>query len=173
MSGARLENWFFRDNDTIGGQVYGHYAFADGTFIFTSRVGTIGSDWVVRTKNSNYILGKHLSDSNGSYRDEVTRTCSPELLINPKELLSNGALGLAGEAGECVDLIKKHLHHGVPLDKTKLIKELGDVRWYLELLAISADVSMEEIERQNTEKLRIRYPIGFNTADSIARRDVT
>lgn len=95
------------------------------------------------------------------YRDNVLRTANMKS-VSFKDKLSLGGLGIGGEAGEVVDLIKKVLHHDKPLDKDKLIKELGDVRWYLEYLAITIDVSMEEIEAANVTKLKARYPNGFS-----------
>lgn len=53
---------------------------------------------------------------------------------NVSRLLNLGAMGLAGEAGEVADLLKKVLFHDRELDRDKLIQELGDVRWYLECL---------------------------------------
>lgn len=102
-----------------------------------------------------------------NYREEVLRTASAA--VDP---LSLGAMGLAGETGEVVDLIKKHVHHKVPLDREKLINELGDVRWYFELLCHCAGVDMQEIEERNILKLRKRYPEGFSTQASIDRKDV-
>lgn len=73
------------------------------------------------------------------------------------------ALGLAGEAGEVADIIKKEVWHGKPRDRQHLIEELGDVRWYLELAAKILGVSMKQIEHANREKLVKRYPTGFAT----------
>lgn len=101
------------------------------------------------------------------YRKEVLRTAASH-----PDQLSLGAMGLAGECGEVVDLIKKHVHHGAPFDRDKFIKELGDVRWYFELLCSCVDVSMAEIEEKNVEKLRKRYPDGFSTQASIERKDM-
>lgn len=101
-----------------------------------------------------------------SYRENVLRTAADHV-----DLLGLGAMGLAGESGEVVDLIKKHIHHKVPLDKEKLIKELGDVRWYFEVLCHCAGTTMEEVERLNIEKLKKRYPNGFTTQASIERKD--
>lgn len=115
-----------------------------------------------------------------TYRDEVLRTCTPGFLSNFRLMLSNAGLGLAGEAGECADIAKKFLHHEAPdadkalFDATyreKMIKELGDLRWYLELAAHAIGVSTEEIERTNATKLRKRFPVGFNTADAKAKAD--
>ena len=82
---------------------------------------------------------------------------------------ANAGLGLTGEAGEVADLIKKFVMHGHTLEKDKLIKELGDVRWYLELACILAGTTMEEVEQRNIEKLMARYPNGFSTEASINR----
>ncbi len=73
----------------------------------------------------------------------------------------NGALGLAGEVGEVVELIKKDRFHSRPLDRTKLCSELGDVLWYLTYLAASFGLTLEEIAGANRDKLRARYPDGF------------
>ncbi len=114
---------------------------------------------------------KWLTQGDGSYRKEVLRNVNHELLATPKDILSCAGMGLAGEAGECVDLVKKHLHHGVPFDREKMIKELGDVRWYLELMMHACNTTIEEVERLNVEKLRKRYPEGFTTKASVERAD--
>ena len=98
------------------------------------------------------------------YRTNVLRTCPNIDKDDVSTKLGLGALGLAGETGEVVDIIKKVLHHGMPLEEVreKIVKELGDVRWYLEYLAMAMNVTMEEIEAVNVAKLRARYPDGFN-----------
>lgn len=106
-----------------------------------------------------------------NYRKEVLRNLNPAHVKNAEEVLTLGAMGLAGEAGECVDLVKKHLFHGVPLDRDKLLKELGDVRWYFEVLCHAAGTDIEEVERLNVEKLRLRYPDGFTTEASVKKAD--
>ncbi|MEO5367574.1 MAG: nucleoside triphosphate pyrophosphohydrolase family protein [Magnetococcus sp. WYHC-3] len=112
-----------------------------------------------------------------NYREEVKRTANADKdavieRFSKSPFLLNAASGLAGESGEFCDLVKKHVFHGATLDRDKVIKELGDIRWYLEQAAYLMDVSMEEIERLNVEKLRKRYPEGFNTQASIERKDV-
>lgn len=83
--------------------------------------------------------------------------------------LTNVGLGLSGEAGECADLIKKHLHHGHPLDREKLMRELGDVMWYAALGCKVLGVTLEEVASQNIAKLQERYPDGFTSERSIHR----
>lgn len=110
--------------------------------------------------------------TNMNYREEVLRVCNPAVLADPVKLLSNAGMGLAGESGEVIDLIKKHLHQDQPLNKEKLINELGDVLWYAELLSYALGVTTDEAKAINNEKLRKRYPDGFSVKDSIERRDI-
>lgn len=103
------------------------------------------------------------------YQKEAIRTANMNL---PDEMkLATFALGLGGEAGEVQDMLKKHLGHGHPLDKTKLAKELGDVLWYIAALADANGLHIEGIAAQNILKLRARYPQGFSTQDSLNRKD--
>jgi len=84
--------------------------------------------------------------------------------------MASFAMGLAGEAGEVVDLLKKHLGHGHDLDADKLTKELGDVLWYVSAIAQSAGLELGDIARANVEKLRKRYPDGFSVEASRNRK---
>lgn len=84
--------------------------------------------------------------------------------------LLNAILGLAGESGECCDLLKKTMFHGHPFEFSKMVEELGDVRFYLEYAAEAIGVSMEYIEAMNVNKLNLRYPDGFDAERSMKRR---
>lgn len=77
------------------------------------------------------------------------------------KLLNLGALGLAGEGGEVVDLIKKHLFHGKPLDREKLLEEMGDQLFYYQCLLEAVDASFEEVVNRNDQKRRKRFPHGW------------
>lgn len=81
----------------------------------------------------------------------------------------NWAMGLAGEAGECLDLVKKWFFHGHPEVGSKLREELGDVLWYVAVMADELNVNLSEIARANTAKLRERYPEGFTPKASQER----
>ena len=98
------------------------------------------------------------------------RTLNPEL--SQKDVLINSVMGLCGESGECIDIVKKWLAQGHALDKDKLAKELGDVAWYLAEAATALEIPLEEILAANIEKLKQRFPEGFTTEDSMARADV-
>jgi NTP pyrophosphatase (non-canonical NTP hydrolase) len=84
---------------------------------------------------------------------------------------SNYAMGLSGETGEVVDLIKKEVHHGHLEYSFPIMKELGDVLHYLAGIATMYGLSLEDIATHNIMKLAKRYPNGFNTEDSIKRVD--
>jgi len=103
------------------------------------------------------------------YQEAAIRTRNNEL---PKVVqLATLGLGLGGESGECADLIKKHVGHGHPLDEAKLVKELGDVLWYIATLADELGVSLSEVAERNVAKLKERYPEGFEQGRSLNRKE--
>lgn len=104
------------------------------------------------------------------YRNEVFRT-SPPVSSQP-EALNFCALGITGEGGEVADIIKKWLYHGHELDESKLLLELGDVLWYINRAAFALGLTLEDVMQANVDKLRKRYPDGFSTQASLARKDV-
>lgn len=91
--------------------------------------------------------------------------------LKEKDVLINGVMGLCGEAGEAIDLVKKHLAQGHVLDKERLAKELGDIAWYLAETAYVLGYSLEEILQMNIDKLQKRYPNGFSVEQSINRKN--
>ena len=91
--------------------------------------------------------------------------------LDKKQILTNAVMGLCGESGEACDIVKKHLFHGHELDREALIKELGDVAWYLAEAAEALDVSLDEVFERNIAKLKKRYPEGFSSERSINREE--
>ena len=103
------------------------------------------------------------------YQQLALRTLNPQL--NKKDVLINGVMGLCGESGEAIDIVKKWLAQGHELDREKLAKELGDIAWYLAETAYALDIPLEDIFRANIEKLQKRYPAGFSAEESINREE--
>ena len=101
------------------------------------------------------------------YQQLAMRTLNPEL--NKKDILINGVMGLCGESGEAIDIVKKWLAQGHNLDKDNLAKELGDIAWYLAETAYALDIPLESILQGNIDKLRKRFPEGFDTQRSVER----
>lgn len=86
------------------------------------------------------------------------------------EHLINGALGLAGESGEVADLVKKAYMQGhKEIDRSMIVKELGDVLWYIAETAAAIGCDLESIAQRNIDKLRNRYPDGFDAERSMKR----
>lgn len=116
-----------------------------------------------------------VSASLQQYQDFVSGRMGQRFKDNLKEGLSCFALGLAGEAGEVADIIKKVFYHDHPLTpelRAKILKELGDQMWYNVGIAVLLGFKATDIVDANMAKLAVRYPNGFTEADSIARRDV-
>ena len=101
------------------------------------------------------------------YQKLAMTTLNPEL--SEKDVLINGVMGLCGESGEAIDIVKKWLAQGHELDKEKLAKELGDICWYLAETATVLGYDLEDIMAANIEKLKKRYPEGFSSDRSVNR----
>lgn len=74
----------------------------------------------------------------------------------------NGCLGLVGESGELCDMVKKWVFHEKELDEVHLKKELGDVMWYVAMICHSMNWNLDEVLQMNVDKLKARYPEGFD-----------
>lgn len=109
-----------------------------------------------------------------SYTDMALKTLNKDV-FEQRDLLLNASLGLSGEVGEVNDIIKKYMYHGHKLDndtKEKVILELGDVCWYVALMAWAIDkTKFEDVLNKNIEKLEKRYHGEFSTEKSINRKE--
>lgn len=101
------------------------------------------------------------------YQKRAMKTLNPAL--EKKDVLINSVMGLCGESGEAIDIVKKWLAQGHTLDKEHLAKELGDIAWYLAEAATALDLSLGDILQANLNKLEKRYPNGFETRRSLSR----
>lgn len=105
------------------------------------------------------------------FQKAAMRTVSGISSVCNDNLLLNGVMGLNGEAGEAIEIVKKSMFHGHNLDKEHLAKELGDVSWYLAISAQSIGYDLETIFKMNVEKLMKRYPDGFDEGLSKNRKN--
>lgn len=103
------------------------------------------------------------------YQKLAMTTQNPAL--SERDVLLNGVMGLCGESGEAIDIVKKWLAQGHELDKAHLAKELGDIAWYLAETATALGLTLEEILQANIDKLKARYPEGFSTEKSLHRKE--
>ncbi|MCH3922559.1 nucleoside triphosphate pyrophosphohydrolase family protein [Limosilactobacillus sp.] len=82
-------------------------------------------------------------------------------LYGNEQVLTNCALGLAGESGQVVDLVKNYTFKSKQLNRAELMHEMGDVLWYLSQIAEWADIPFDEVAKANIAELNRRYPGGF------------
>lgn len=103
------------------------------------------------------------------YQKAAMATLNPAL--DKKDVLINSVMGLCGESGEAIDIVKKWLMQGHELDREHLVRELGDVAWCLAEAATALDVPLEAVFQGNLDKLRQRFPNGFDTGASVKRKE--
>lgn len=101
------------------------------------------------------------------YQQAAQRT-SNTLTFSAK--LENGLLGLCGEVGELADHYKKYLFQGHEYDREHMKKELGDCLWYVAETACGLGCTLEDIAQMNINKLKARYPDGFDPDKSMHRK---
>ncbi len=101
------------------------------------------------------------------YQELAMTTLNPQL--SKKDVLINSVMGLCGESGEAIDIVKRWLAQGHELDKAHLARELGDIAWYLAEAATALEIPLEEVFQGNIDKLKKRYPDGFEVKRSLVR----
>jgi NTP pyrophosphatase (non-canonical NTP hydrolase) len=90
---------------------------------------------------------------------EYQRQVMAGMRVKPgTDRLSHAALGLAGEAGEVADQIKKSQYEGGTLDEHKLVNEMGDTLWYLTYLCGRLGITIPDLAKLNIRKLAARRP---------------
>ena len=108
------------------------------------------------------------------YQRNAMRTASGISTSCPENLLLQGVMGMSGESGEALDIVKKIIFQGHELNeatKEHLIRELGDVLWYVATTAEALDIPLETVMQVNVDKLRARYPMAFDTERSQHREE--
>lgn len=84
--------------------------------------------------------------------------------LNDWSLALHACLGMAGETGETIDILKKCIFQGKVYDNEvamHLRKEIGDTMWYIAELCTAMGFDLDDICDMNIEKLKARYPNGF------------
>lgn len=105
------------------------------------------------------------------YQELCMRTCSKVASATSENLILQGVMGMSGESGEALDIVKKYFFQGHDIDKEHLVRELGDVLWYVATCARGLGVSLEEVMTTNINKLKERYPDHFDSDLSMHRKE--
>jgi NTP pyrophosphatase (non-canonical NTP hydrolase) len=110
---------------------------------------------------------EHPTMTINEYQSQALRTES-HVTADPAPYIRilDGLMGLNGEAGEAIDILKKVLFQGHEFDREHMAKELGDIAWYLAVSADAIGYDLETIFQMNIDKLKSRYPDGFDTEQS-------
>ena len=98
--------------------------------------------------------------------DDIAAVYTPH-----KAVLDHAALGVAGEAGELVDAVKKYTIYNKPLDLENVVEELGDLEFYMEMLRQKLSISRHETLQHNIDKLSVRYKDGYSDKQAQDRAD--
>ena len=106
----------------------------------------------------------------GEFQNGVLNTWTRGIMSDRDRLL-NAVLGIVGEGGEYADMIKKQEFHGVPADRDKVFKELGDVLYYVTAAAFEHGFTLEHVAETNNKKLAARYPNGFKLGGGIREEE--
>lgn len=103
------------------------------------------------------------------YQEKAARTINKQLSL--LEQRNHALFGLAGEVGELLSLYQKEYQgHGTP-DREHVIKEIGDLLWFIAEFLTSQGVSLDECMEINIDKLIKRYPEGFDAEHSLHRKN--
>ena len=128
------------------------------------KCNSCGWRWfTVEVPELDYERGMKLDE----YQRLAQRTSRKD--ISPDDHLFNAMLGLAGECGECCDLVKKSRFQDGRTIRADLINELGDCLWYIVEAAAAIGCNLSEIATGNIDKLKRRYPNGFDAEKSLHR----
>jgi NTP pyrophosphatase (non-canonical NTP hydrolase) len=112
-------------------------------------------------------LGKHvIIHHNNFFGKEVVANIGFDL-----GGIFDAALGLSGEVGELNDLLKKWVFHEKPIDVEHAKKELGDIMWYVAMMCQSFGWELDDILQINVDKLKERYPKGFDVKLANCRKE--
>lgn len=109
--------------------------------------------------------------SGNEYQRGCLRTASGISTATMNNLLLQGVMGMCGESGEAIDIVKKYIFQGHQIEREHLAKELGDVLWYVATTATAIGYSLEEVMMMNLEKLQERYGEQFSADRSMNRME--
>ena len=130
----------------------------------------IPCDWPIEWPEDSPIAKANATDplTLNDYQRMARRTAGTK---QKSDKMEEALCGLAGEVGELCDHYKKFMHQGHDIDYNHMAEEAGDVLWYLAEIADALGLTLEEIARRNIDKLRKRYPDGFDPERSINREE--
>lgn len=138
--------------------------------LWSGQIGS-GALQAIKNKVSDLPVYPDCAITPNQYQNMCMRTCSGVGRATKDNLILQGVMGMSGESGEALDLVKKYLFQGHELDRDHLARELGDVLWYVSTCAVGLGMTLEEVMSMNITKLSARYPDHFDPEKSIHRKE--
>jgi NTP pyrophosphatase (non-canonical NTP hydrolase) len=154
--------------ESKGMEKYGEPLEENTTLTTTQRIEHLQEELIDALKYCEHLK---VVSNDGITANDYQRAAMRTAGDDTENYLLNGVMGLCGESGEVIDLVKKHLFQGHELDKKQLALECGDCAWYLALIASATDMPFGEVLQMNIDKLKERYPTGFSKDRSINRKE--
>ena len=102
------------------------------------------------------------------YQELAARTLNPALI--DEQLRDHALKGMVGEIGE-INSIYQKVYQGHEFDEEHVKKELGDLMWFIAEYCTAWGWSLDDICQMNIDKLRARFPNGFEVDKSIHRAE--
>jgi len=131
-------------------------------------MGCKSGDCNCKPKVKSYVAEADVVMHSGNYVANACNTESPvtpemiERLSNPDTIrMLHSAMGLCTESAEFLDMLKKHIFYGKPLDLVNAKEEIGDSMWYVAIAVDVLKTTLDEVMTVNITKLKARYPEKF------------
>jgi NTP pyrophosphatase (non-canonical NTP hydrolase) len=121
--------------------------------------------------DADYMIASERTDTK-DYESVADRMLLDKKIVAPDRQvlqLLHGTMGVCTESGELMDAVKRFLIYGKPTDVTNIMEEVGDMFWYLALIARCCGFTFEEAKAKNIAKLRARYPEKFTELAALNR----
>lgn len=134
-----------------------------------AKIDTPASSEEVKSVEATTVVQANTCPEFDRFQDQMWEYSSLHRDLNKGMLYL--AAGLSEESNEVLALINKHVHHGKPLDRKKLIEELGDTLWYLAMCAKKENIALSEVATAQIQKIKKRYPHGYTQEHFFARLD--
>jgi len=124
-----------------------------------------GEFYILDDQSEEHYFSDEWSDyfkvESGYMKDALRTESTVFNLKDGDDRLLHAGIGLATEAAEFLDALKKHIFYGKELDRVNLKEEIGDLQWYCAIALDELDSTFEEVQDTNIAKLKARYPDKF------------
>lgn len=116
-------------------------------------------------------VGANAAPSTLEFTRDLVKAYAPK--FSPAELVQYSSTGLATESAEVLDLYKKAIGGVMPVNRARVVEELGDVLYSLALLIEEEHITLQEINERLATKLHKMYPRGYWSLEQYRQYRIT